>query len=102
MSQEAINAQIKKSQDIQLRKDFEANRCTIITEKHGEKWRVVGMGARRASTGDIQLVTVTREFDTFPEMINDLQNLSGSFYAITPEKLVPNPNIIPIDRINKN
>lgn len=103
MSLESNSAEsLRKSQDAQLRKDFEAARCTIITEKHGDKWRVIGMGARRAADGNVQLVTVTREFDTFSDMVNDLSKLSSSFYEITPEKIVPNPNIIPINRLNKN
>ena len=82
MSQEAINAQIKKQQDAALLRDFNANRCTILTEMHGDKWRVCGMGPRKHN-GKIELVTLVREFDKFSDMIADLPKIADSFYSVT-------------------
>lgn len=81
MSQEHINGQLKKSQDDALLKDFNTSRCTILTEMHGKKWRVCGMGPRKQQ-GIVKLVTLVREYDNFLTMIQDLPKIADSFYSV--------------------
>jgi hypothetical protein len=77
-------------QEAILRRDFDAQRCTILTEYHGDKWRIHGFGPK-LKDGKPDLVAIVVEFNSLAEMLVALPGIAAGFYNVinpcnTPEK----------------
>ena len=83
MSIESLEKSKQREREIALQKDFEANRCTILTELHGDKWRINGFGPK-LKDGKPDLVAIVIEFNTLEELLAALPGVAAGFYNVAP------------------
>lgn len=88
MSLESLEKSKRAEQESALQKDFEANRCTILTELHGDKWRIHAFGPKLRE-GKPDLAAIAIEFETLEKMLAALPGVAAGFYNVVP----PQPDL---------
>lgn len=88
VSEESLARSKRREQEAALQKDFEAHRCTILTELHGDRWRIHGFGPK-LKDGKPDLVAIVVEFDTVEKMLLALPEVAAGFYNV----ILPQPNL---------
>lgn len=71
----------KAEQEAILKRDLDARRCTILTELHGDKWRITGYGPK-LKDGKPDLLSIAVEFNSLDEMIAALARIAAGFYNV--------------------
>lgn len=77
----ALQRSLARTVALELEHDHAANRCHIITELHGDVWRIHATGPRKID-GEIRNQVLVREYGTRSDMIGDLSMVACEFYNI--------------------